>query len=114
MEYYHVILEFEREGKIYICSKFDIEDKNLVDDFAHQYETNEVIIIDGYKINSNTNPCLKIFKSLELFSNYKKANVGQYVTDEGLVRRNDFSQDVTSEFLKTSFDGFKFKAKKVK
>ena len=111
MEYYHIILEFERDGKINICSKFDIDDEDFIDNFAHQYETNEVIILDGYKINSNTNPCLKIFKSLDTFSNYKKANANQYITDEGLVRSHDFSQEVTGEFLKTSFDGFKFRFK---
>ena len=111
MEYFHIILEFEKEGKIYVCTRFDIQDEDLVEDFAHQFETNDLIIVNGYKVNSNCKPCLRIFKSFESFANYKKNCDGYTLSDEGLVRSKEFSEEVTNEFLKTSFWNFKIKIK---
>lgn len=112
MEYFHIILEFEREGKIYVCTRFDIQDEDLVEDFVHQYETNDSIIVNGYKVNSNCKPFLRIFKSLESFTDYKKNYHGVCpMSDERLVKLKDFSEEVTDEFLKTSFKGFKLAAK---
>ena len=106
MEFLHIVIQFERDNKAYFLYKTDIIGREYVDKCVEYFKNNETIIFEGYKINSNSNPVLKVYSSKFKFEFYRNNNSSSY-NDVDLIQCSDSFLEVTERFSLSYLPGFK-------
>ena len=106
MGFLHIVIQFEKDNKIYSLYKTNIINRELVDECVEYFKNNETMIFEGYKISSSCNPSFKVYSSKYSFEFYRNSD-SQIYNDVDFIQCSESFLEVTEKFSLSYFPDFK-------
>ena len=111
MAYHHVLLEFERNHKIEKAILTDIEEECEVVILANSFMKNDIIFIEGCKIDIRNNARIRIYRSsestIDYVENCKRDDFNDLENiDEKIINDEEFALEITNDYLLNPFREF--------
>ena len=111
MTYYHVLLEFERNHKIEKAILTDIEEECEVVIIVNSFMKDNIIFIEGCKIDIRNNARIRIYSSsestIDYVENCKRDDFNDLENiDEKIINDDEFACEITKDYIFSPFRDF--------